>query len=239
MAKRVGVVVLGDLERSPRMRNHAVEALTAGHQVSLIGYDNGNRVLNYFRSQTQTREHIDRFTVVPLSTQLVDRIKSWPKILYLLYAVLRIVIQTCQLLYCLCLANQFDYIIVQNPPGIPLIGVCFFVKILTAFCNLVSNLFKGEGFKITWRTRIIIDWHNYGWTIMQVNNVNKILVKIAKIYELFLGNLTGDYHLTVSEAMKQNLLSLFQFGGVEDNRKRMFVMYDKGTPKFIDINLSS
>lgn len=53
-------------------------------------------------------------------------------------------------------------------------------------------------------TKIVIDWHNYGWTILEVNRVNKLLVKFVRFYELFFGRF-GDHHLTVSEAMKVNL----------------------------------
>ena len=53
-------------------------------------------------------------------------------------------------------------------------------------------------------TQVIIDWHNYGFTIMQVNNVNAKLVTMARAYELWFGKF-GDWHLTVSEAMKKNL----------------------------------
>ena len=36
-AKRVAVLVLGDVGRSPRMQNHAVSLARAGWQVDLIG----------------------------------------------------------------------------------------------------------------------------------------------------------------------------------------------------------
>ena len=31
------------------------------------------------------------------------------------------------------------------------------------------------------RTKLMIDWHNYGYTIMQVNRKNKFFVWIAKM----------------------------------------------------------
>ena len=34
----IAVVVLGDLDRSPRMLNHALSAAQNGHDVTLIGY---------------------------------------------------------------------------------------------------------------------------------------------------------------------------------------------------------
>ena len=34
----IAVVVLGDLDRSPRMLNHALSAAEHGHNVTLVGY---------------------------------------------------------------------------------------------------------------------------------------------------------------------------------------------------------
>ena len=73
----------------------------------------------------------------------------------------------------------------------------------------------------------MIDWHNYGWTILRVNRANKVLVKLAHWYELFFGKF-GDYHLTVSEAMKGNLAEICPAIG----RKPIHVLYDRATPKF-------
>lgn len=41
-AKRVAVLVLGDIGRSPRMQNHAVSLAKAGFQVDLIGFRGKN-----------------------------------------------------------------------------------------------------------------------------------------------------------------------------------------------------
>lgn len=80
-------------------------------------------------------------------------------------------------------------------------------------------------------TKLIIDWHNYGYTIMEVNNVNTWLVKVGKFYELALGRF-GDYHLTVSEAMKSDLLKKIP----SIRSERVFVLYDRATSKFQDIS---
>ena len=42
---------------------------------------------------------------------------------------------------------------------------------------------------------------------MQVNNVNSKLVAMARAYELWFGRF-GDWHLTVSQAMKSNLAGI-------------------------------
>ena len=74
---------------------------------------------------------------------------------------------------------------------------------------------------------MIIDWHNYGWTILEVNRVNKYLVACARAFELFFGRF-GDHHLTVSTAMKDHLATIAPAIG----RKPIDVLYDRATPKF-------
>ena len=116
-----------------------------------------------------------------LSTKLIDSLRKLPKILYLLYAILRIIIQIVQMV-CI-LSSSYEYVIVQNPPCIPLLLVCVIMK------KVKRNKMK-----------LIIDWHNYGYSILKVNRVNKVLVFMAKLYEMWLGR-CGDYHLCVSKAM--------------------------------------
>ena len=76
------------------------------------------------------------------------------------------------------------------------------------------------------RTRVIIDWHNYGFSILKVGGSNKYLVSIAKWYELFFGKM-GWRHLTVSQAMKTNLIEL-----VGMRAEDVFVLYDCATNRF-------
>ena len=45
--------------------------------------------------------------------------------------------------------------------------------------------------------RVIIDWHNYGYTIMEANQVKRPIVFLGKIYERLFGKI-GDQHLSVS-----------------------------------------
>ena len=54
------------------------------------------------------------------------------------------------------------------------------------------------------KSQIIIDWHNYGYSILRVNHVNKWLVALAKIYEMIFSK-CGDHHLCVSRAMQIDL----------------------------------
>ena len=52
---------------------------------------------------------------------------------------------------------------------------------------------------------IIVDWHNYGYSIMQSNGSNRYLIAAAKKYELFFGQMIGDVHITVSRAFADDI----------------------------------
>lgn len=82
------------------------------------------------------------------------------------------------------------------------------------------------------RSELIIDWHNYGYSILRVNRVNKASVFLAKIYE---GRLArwADHHLCVSKAMQADLVNKFGIGGPLTTAKSPpHVLYDKATSKF-------
>uniref|UniRef100_A0A8C3LQV9 Chitobiosyldiphosphodolichol beta-mannosyltransferase n=1 Tax=Chrysolophus pictus TaxID=9089 RepID=A0A8C3LQV9_CHRPC len=100
--------------------------------------------------------------------------------------VVKVIAQTMQLLHTMLRMDPPSYVLLQNPPGLPSIAVAW-----------VACLF--------WRSKLIIDWHNYGYTIMSLNHgKNHPLVLIAKWYEKLFGRLS-DYNLCVTDAMKEDL----------------------------------
>ncbi|KFP75320.1 Chitobiosyldiphosphodolichol beta-mannosyltransferase, partial [Acanthisitta chloris] len=104
----------------------------------------------------------------------------------LLQYVIKVLVQSVQLLYTLLRIDQPSYILLQNPPGLPSIAIAW-----------VAGLF--------WRSKLIVDWHNYGYTILSLSHGrNHPLVQIAKWYEKLFGHL-ADYNLCVTEAMKEDL----------------------------------
>ncbi|CAN8102628.1 unnamed protein product [Discula destructiva] len=55
-------------------------------------------------------------------------------------------------------------------------------------------------------TRLVIDWHNYGWTILAgTRGHNHPFVKISKLYECIAGQRLPTANLTVTHAMKAQL----------------------------------
>ncbi|KFQ55484.1 Chitobiosyldiphosphodolichol beta-mannosyltransferase, partial [Nestor notabilis] len=104
----------------------------------------------------------------------------------LLQYVIKVIVQAVQLLYTMLKIDQPSYILLQNPPGLPAIAVAW-----------LACLF--------WRSKLIIDWHNYGYTVMSLSHGrNHPLVQIAKWYEKLFGRLS-DYNLCVTNAMKEDL----------------------------------
>ncbi|KXZ47485.1 hypothetical protein GPECTOR_35g923 [Gonium pectorale] len=77
-------------------------------------------------------------------------------------------------------------ILLQNPPAIPTMAVCW----LAARRH---------------RAKLVIDWHNYGWTILALaQGAGHPLVRVARSYERFWGR-SGDAHFCVTKAMQEDL----------------------------------
>lgn len=98
--------------------------------------------------------------------------------------------------------------IYQNPPCIP--GL---------FCLVLVKLFRR-------RSRIILDWHNYGYSILAVNRVNRCFVRLARIYEKWMGRM-WDFNLCVSENFKEDLTTNFLI------TQPIHVLYDRPSEKFV------
>ncbi len=79
------------------------------------------------------------------------------------------------------------WLLVQNPPSIPTL----FVAIIICFLR---------------NTHLIIDWHNYGWTILAgTRGASHPFVTISKYYEAFLGRWAPTASFTVTDAMARQL----------------------------------
>lgn len=174
-SKNVCVVVLGDIGRSPRMQYHSLSLAKMGHKVDIIGYG---------------------------ETEPLDSIKKAPLLYYhylipcpnipqrYLNYLFKTIWQTLNLLFLLAIARKPHVLIVQNPPAIPALVVCWL------FCKIICAKF-------------VIDWHNYAHTIMALNlSKNHRLVKITKSVEKFIGQ-RADASFCVTKAMRDDLLTNF------------------------------
>ncbi|XP_014878975.1 chitobiosyldiphosphodolichol beta-mannosyltransferase isoform X2 [Poecilia latipinna] len=171
--RRVCVLVLGDIGRSPRMQYHALSLSKHGYQVTFVGF------LDSKPHQDVLKE--EKIRIVGISE--VKGLRAGPK---LLTYVTKTVVQSVQLLHVLLSLELQAHILMQNPPGLPGIAVAWLVCVL-----------RGSTF--------IIDWHNYGYTIMALSlGASHPLVRLAKRYEHLFGPL-ASHSLCVTNAMKDDL----------------------------------
>ena len=122
---RVGVVVLGDLGRSPRMQYHVRSLVTHGFMVDFIG----------FPGSPLSRSITDHVTIRHLAPA-PRLLASLPR---LLAYVIKTLWQSLMLLLTLPLFSHLDFILVQTPPGIPTLPV------LWLYCAL-----KGTRLVVDW-----------------------------------------------------------------------------------------
>jgi len=106
---------------------------------------------------------------------------------FILFAPWKVLFQIYHLTWLLAYRLEAaQWILVQNPPSIPTLAIAGFV------CHLRNS-------------KLMIDWHNYGWTILAgTRGARHPLVRISKLYECYLGRL-GSFHLTVTNAMARQL----------------------------------
>ncbi|KAH9964524.1 glycosyltransferase family 33 protein [Russula dissimulans] len=89
-----------------------------------------------------------------------------------------------------------EFILVQNPPSIP-----------TLFLVWLVGTLRGS--------KIIIDWHNLGYSILALNlGSDHLFVKLAKMFEAYFGR-TAYAHLFVTRAMRDFLVKEWKLQGLK------------------------
>ncbi|XP_031421481.1 chitobiosyldiphosphodolichol beta-mannosyltransferase [Clupea harengus] len=153
------------------------------HAISLSKHGYNVSFVGFFG--TKPHEEVianEKITIIPISE--VKGLQVGPKILRY---ITKVVMQSLQLLYTLLKIDHHSHVLMQNPPGLPSIAVACLVSILRG-------------------TKFIIDWHNYGYTIMALTHGQRHpIVQVAKWYEKFFGRFSS-YNLCVTKAMKEDLL---------------------------------
>lgn len=197
--KRAIILVLGDIGRSPRMMYHARSLSMAGINVDLCGYEGEKVIDGLFGNKGEVNLHY------------IPTIKTKENVSFIIGAIKKIILQHFYLFKLLWELKDADYLLVQNPPAIPLLSV---VKI---YVNFISR-----------RTNLVIDWHNLGYTVLGVKlgDMNNKIVTIAKRYESFFGK-SAYAHLTVTDTMADFLRE-------EMNMKteRIITLHDRPADQF-------
>ncbi|CAH1179486.1 unnamed protein product [Phaedon cochleariae] len=170
-SKNVAIVVLGDIGRSPRMQYHSLSLTEMGHKVDVFGYGETSPMIEVKEAPLIQYHYLVQCPVIPLK---------------IINYAFKTVWQALTLLFLLLVNRRPDFLVLQNPPAIPAILICW------VFCRAVGSKF-------------IIDWHNYAHTIMALNHSSEnILVKITKKVEIFVGK-RADHNFCVTNAMKTDL----------------------------------
>mmetsp|Transcript_14557 Transcript_14557/g.31648 ORF Transcript_14557/g.31648 Transcript_14557/m.31648 type:complete len:520 (+) Transcript_14557:156-1715(+) len=232
-AKHAVVMVLGDIGRSPRMQYHTLSLLEEGHYVTLIGYA-GERLIPQLEmalsTHSETNEtlqpikpsyhghlHVLRMEPYqPPKTNIIHRLLYYPlRLISLIYCVL---FTLCFELDCVPHTTiPVDVILVQNPPSVPTLWLAY------AYC-VWQGLWRKH------RPRLVIDWHNLGYTMFESPDpqasrskafVQRSIRKLAELYERKMAP-CADAHLTVTQAMEVWLGENFNVHG-----EHVRVLYDK------------
>ncbi|KAI9661268.1 MAG: mannosyltransferase [Bathelium mastoideum] len=174
----VQVVVLGDIGRSPRMQYHALSIAKAGGHVNLVGYQESDVHPEILSSSN--------ITIVPLPPT-ASSLRTGNKFLFLLFGPLKVLFQTWSLYYTLGYRTKpARWMLVQNPPSIPTLALALLI------CSLRN-------------TRLVIDWHNFGYSILALKlGTSHPLVRISRWYEFFFARF-ATAHFTVTNAMARTL----------------------------------
>ncbi|KAG8721586.1 mannosyltransferase [Ceratobasidium sp. 394] len=183
--RSIAILVLGDVGRSPRMMYHAHSLAENQFDTYLIGYS-GSTLIKSLRE-------LPNLTMLSL-TPPPKFITSLPRQLFVLAAPLKLAIQAMSILWVLLSIPAPEYVMVQNPPSIPTLILVQFVCWLR-------------------RSKLVIDWHNLGYSILALRLGNKhTLVKLAKSIERTFGR-HAYLHLFVTDAMKDKLVKEWKLVG--------------------------
>eukprot|EP00667_Euglena_gracilis_P010409 EG_transcript_10598 len=188
----VAVVVIGEFARSPRMMYHSLSLASDGEtEVYLVGFSGLPLAADV---ATHPRIRAD-FLVRPL-----DPGPSLRKSFFLLATVLRVILQLFQFLHVLLWRlPRLDAMLVQTPPAVPLLVLAHLVCWLRGTC-------------------LVIDWHNLGFTLLEVDRRPKPLIAVYKFVEQTFGQ-GASANFCVSKSMQQWLQSHWGVGAT--------VLYDK------------
>ncbi|CZS92028.1 related to beta-1,4-mannosyltransferase [Rhynchosporium agropyri] len=174
----VQVLVLGDIGRSPRMQYHAMSIAKHGGRVDVIGY----------LESTLHPGLIDNpfITIIPLPPP--PPLLRSNKLPFIIAGPLKVLWQIWSLFHILAYRTKASrWLLVQNPPSIPTLFVAYIICFLR-------------------NTHLIIDWHNYGWTILAGTRGEKHpFVTVSKYYEALLGSWAPTASFTVTDAMQKQL----------------------------------
>ncbi|KAL9716021.1 mannosyltransferase [Leucoagaricus gongylophorus] len=190
--RSVAILVLGDIGRSPRMMYHAKSFAENNFETDLIGY--------YGSKPIPALERLPKLRL----RYLPDSPTAFRRLPFILAGPLKVLHQIFAILIVLVFLIRVppEFILVQNPPSVPTLLIVQFVA-------------KIRGCKV------IIDWHNLGYSILALKiGKTHLLVGIARWLERTFGR-CAYAHLFVTQAMKDHLTKEWDLQGTK------IVLYDR------------
>ena len=178
-ANRVQILVLGDIGRSPRMQFHALSIAKHGGSVDLVGYVESDVHPDITANPTSIRIH----AIKPVPKLLTTSSKK----LFILQGPAKVLFQMWFIWMALGYRTKAARtMLVQTPPSIP-------------------TLFMAQVLCFLRHTRLVVDWHNFGHTILALKlGEMHPLVRISRLYESTFAGF-ADAHLCVTVAMVRYL----------------------------------
>jgi beta-1,4-mannosyltransferase len=188
------------------MQYHAHALAVNGVDVDVIGYE-GAGLPKFLTDNPRIAVHRLK------EARSRFRIKR-SKLLYGMLAVLDALRAGIRLTIALFRIPRPDLLLVQNPPAIPTLQIAWAVARLR-------------------RVRLVIDWHNLGYTILALRLGRRhFVVRFARWFEM-LGGRAADAHLCVSRGFSRFLAERF---GLRDTPARpVRVLYDRPASSFEQI----
>jgi beta-1,4-mannosyltransferase len=184
------------------MQYHAHALATSGVEVDFIGYE-GSPL------PRRLSEH-PRISVRHLREARLRFAVGRSTVLYSLAAFVDAVLLSVRLLAALLRTPRFDLLLVQNPPAVP-----------TLYVVWIAARLRGA--------RMVIDWHNLGFTILALRLGRRHPgVRLARWFERTGGRL-ADAHLCVSRGFARFLTDRFRLLNVR-------VLYDRPAAAFVAVD---
>ncbi|MCO5565804.1 hypothetical protein L7F22_019479 [Adiantum nelumboides] len=198
LGRSAAVVVLGDIGRSPRMCFHAQSLAEDGWRVAMIGYKGTPPPPPLRRSSVKLHYVFQPFA------KLINILPKRGGAFALLTTPLKVIGQSFGLFW--ILATQVrpppELIIVQTPPALPSLFIVRLVGMLLG-------------------SRLIIDWHNLGYSILALKFApTSLIVRTYCALEKWCGR-RAFAHLCVTRALRKHLQETWKVKGP------ISVLYDR------------
>jgi beta-1,4-mannosyltransferase len=185
------------------MQYHARALAASGVDVDLVGYE-GAPMPRFITDEPRIRVHR-----LP-EARLRYRADRRSKIVFGFLATIDATVASFRLLSALLRLPKFDVLLVQNPPSVPTLQVARIVSVLQG-------------------ARLVIDWHNLGYTILALRLGRRHLaVRLARWLERR-GGRAADAHLCVSRGFARVLTDRFKLRDVR-------VLYDRPAAVFAPLD---